>query len=664
MAIVKMRKLNLIAIAYDKDEILNALQRTNAAEITLHADAEHTKTLEVNVENGREYLASIEAALEALSSSVAARLREEGIKKSDVLKDGFDVSYSEFMEIARQKPEMDRLVERVDQQTKEKNRLKGELAKTVKEKNAASVYSEITQSLSSFGDTLHTRGRLGTVEVGAKDKLLAALADTELCHAETLAYTADTALVFVTSHRSVSSETDGILSSYSFAECPYKTEESGAEVYRGLCDRENALRARLQANDDETFAMKEEIRALKIYRDYLAFSLEKEETDDKLRATEKTFLLQAYVPSTAEEAVKEELRAVSDAIYMEFSDPTDEEEPPTLLKNNGLVSNFEGVTNTYSIPNYREFDPNAIMALFYSLFMGFIIGDIGYGVVMLFGGGFLWWKNRARPTGTSRLAGSFAVGGVFAVFWGILFNSFFGFSLLARSVMPNPQSDMWHLVGIAVPSVLIIAMVIGIGQLCVGYLCKAYQEFRRKNISDGIFGGLVWAVFSIGVALAIVGLTEEAKLSILAKIGGVMAGVALLIAVLTAGRKEKFFGKFTKGFGAAYGVINYASDILSYARLYGLMLSGAVIAQIIAQYSVNFITGGNLLLIALGVVLLVVGNAFNLVINLLGAYIHDARLQYVEFYGRFYEGNGELFKPLGSEHKYIYLLPAKAVSQC
>ena len=160
--------------------------------------------------------------------------------------------------------------------------------------------------------------------------------------------------------------------------------------------------------------------------------------------------------------------------------------------------------------------------------------------------------------------------------------------------------------------------------------------------------------------MAIVGLLEEAKLPILAKVGGLTAGGALLIAVLTAGRKEKFFGKFTKGFGAAYGVINYASDILSYARLYGLMLSGVVIAQIIAQYSVGFITGGNVLFIALGVLLLVVGNAFNLVMNLLGAYIHDARLQYVEFYGRFYEGNGELFKPLGSEHKYIYLLPAKA----
>ena len=125
--------------------------------------------------------------------------------------------------------------------------------------------------------------------------------------------------------------------------------------------------------------------------------------------------------------------------------------------------------------------------------------------------------------------------------------------------------------------------------------------------------------------------------------------------MFSAARKGKGFGRFTKSFGAAYGIINYASDILSYARLYGLMLSGAVVAQIISSAALGFFAGGNILLILLGVVLLVVGHAFNLVMNLLGAYIHDARLQYVEFYGRFFEGEGELFKPLGSSQKYIRL---------
>ena len=178
---------------------------------------------------------------------------------------------------------------------------------------------------------------------------------------------------------------------------------------------------------------------------------------------------------------------------------------------------------------------------------------------------------------------------------------------------------------------------------------------RRGYFWDGILDGLVWTVFSLGVGLAIAGLIDEAQMPLLAYIGGGTAGAMLLVAILTAGRKEKLLGKFTKGFGAAYGIINYASDILSYARLYGLMLSGAVIAGIVSDYSVRFIESGNVALIILAVILMVVGHGFNLAIGLLGAYIHDARLQYVEFYGRFYEGEGELFAPLGSSRKFIKL---------
>jgi V/A-type H+-transporting ATPase subunit I len=293
------------------------------------------------------------------------------------------------------------------------------------------------------------------------------------------------------------------------------------------------------------------------------------------------------------------------------------------------------------------------MGLFYSIFMGFIIGDAGYGILMFLGGGFLWWKGLKMPTGTSLMAGSVAIGGIFAIIWGLLFSSLFGFAVFEKSVMPNAQTDMWMLAGIRVPAVLIISMLIGVAHLTVGYVCKAVQEWRRGSFWDGMFDGIVWAIFSVGVAMAILGFTEEAGVPFLQTAGAVTAGGSLLLAMLTAGRKEKGFGKFTKGFGAAYGVINYASDILSYARLYGLMLSGAVIAGIIAGYASDFFASGNVAFIILGVVLLIIGNAFNLVMNLLGAYIHDARLQYVEFYGKFFEGEGVLFKPLGSDRKYI-----------
>ena len=335
--------------------------------------------------------------------------------------------------------------------------------------------------------------------------------------------------------------------------------------------------------------------------------------------------------------------------------------PPTLYKNNKIVSNFETITNMYSPVNSREFDPNGVLSFFYSLFLGFIMGDIGYGVLMVLGGGLIYFLKRKDDGGLKRMAAVFGIGGFFAIFWGVLFGSMFGLEVIAP-LMPDAKDDTWSVMGISIPAVLIIAMELGIVHLMAGYVCKAIQHMRRGHFWDGIFEGLVWAVFSIGVGVAVAGFVEQAKMPLLTYIGGGMAGASLLAAMLTAGRKEKFFGKITKGFGAAYGIINYVSDVLSYARLYGLMLSGAVIAEIIAEYTVignattvGFLVSGNPLLIILGIFIFVVGHVFNLAIGLLGAYIHDARLQYVEFFGRFYEGEGELFAPLGSNHKYIKL---------
>ncbi len=657
MAIVKMRKLHMVAMSYDKDTVLNALQRTGAVEVVLHADTQLAETPKVDAEALKSYAASVDSALSTLVLAVDAYEKEKGLT-STALKDGFDVTYSEFISIRDKKTEIDKTIEKILALTEKKNQAKAELSKANKEKESAGIYAGLTLPFVAFLDTAHTRARLGILSTTVADSVCKALEEMELCGVEVLNETNEEKLLFVTAHKSVASETDSVLASFGFTDCPYQGEQTGKEIYQACVDKEQALENTLIELEEETYALHGEIRLLKIYSDYLDFLLEKEEACGKMRETAHTFLLQAYLPVDAEERVREELEKSCQTVYLEFSDPTEADNPPTLLKNNRLVENFEGITNTYSAPHYREFDPNAIMSLFYSLFMGFIIGDAGYGLIMLLAGGWLWWKGRNRPTGLSRLAGAFAFGGVFAVVWGLLFNSLFGFAVLPKTVMPNPQTDQCSLAGISVPSVLIIAMLLGVVQIFAGYMCKAVQLWKRGDIFGGICEGVFWALFSVGVGLAIVGFVEEIHLPKLAIIGAITAGVSLVLAMLTAGRNEKLFGKFTKGFGAAYGVINYASDILSYARLYGLMLSGAVIAQIIATYSLQFILSGNIGLILLAVVLLLVGNAFNLVMNLLGAYIHDARLQYVEFYGRFFEGEGELFSPLGSTHKYVYLLPA------
>ncbi len=651
MAVAEMSKLNLVAMSYDKDSVLNALQRTNAAEVKLHYEAENTVALTADCEEMREYLSNVENALNRLSSAIESYNKDNKIK-SDVLKDGFDVSYSDFMSAKDMKWDMDALVEKVNLLYNGGKELSVELSKLKRTISSAEIYSTVKLPLKN-SDTLHTKIRMGTLPANSKDSFISSFSDG-LCAFSVLAENSDGVLISAAYHKSIGAEAESILQEAGFVPCPFDGESTGEEVFLGLKEREAEILNSLKQNSEETYALSNRIHDLKIYCDYLGFELEKQELAEKMRATQATVLIEAYVPKESEEQIKEVLEGTSNAVYYEFSSPADDEIPPTLLKNNKVVKNFEAVTNMYSPVSYREFDPNTVMALFYSLFLGFIMGDVGYGLLMSVLGGTVYFLSK-RDTGLKRLAGVFAVGGIFAIIWGFLFNSLFGIQLPYKPPLPDAQGDMWQLMGIKIPAVLIISLLIGALQLCAGYVCKTVQCFRRKQIADGILDGMVWAFFTLGVGLAIVGLIDDFNVKILAYVGGIIAGVMLVTAMLTAGRKEKLLGKFTKGFGAAYGVINFASDVLSYARLYGLMLSGAVIAQIVSSYAIGFITGGNAALAILGVVLMVVGHAFNLAIGLLGAYIHDARLQYVEFYGRFYEGEGELFAPLGSKHKYIYL---------
>lgn len=653
--IVKMKKLNLVGMAYEKDAVLNALQRTGAVEVKLHREEEHSVPLPPADGELSSYHASLEDALERLTQAADAYAKEhKGAARP--AKDGFEVSYEEFMAAANDRARMDGLIARVNALTDKKAETRAALAKAERTFAAAAIYRTVEEPLSAYTGTAHTRVFFGTLPFNAWENIKGAL--PALSEGKVLAQEDDQVLVLLVLHKSCAEEGEALLSGTGFTSCPFEGEETGSALYARLKGECEALAKELDALEEEMAGLGSETRALKIYCDYIGYEAEKAALDEKLRATERTFLLEAFVPEDAEEAVRRELSEAG-TVYLEFSEPTEDEELPTLCKNNAVVSDFESLTNTYSVPNAREMDPNTVMSVFYSVFMGFIMADIGYGLLMMLGGGWLKYKNRGRKGGLGALAGVFAIGGIFAVIWGFLFNSLFGITLPIPTVLPNAQSDMWTFAGIGIPAVLVIAMLLGIVQLLAGYICKAVQCWRRGEVLDGILDGVVWAIFSLGAGLAIAGLVEEWNIPILVTVGGITAGVTLVIAMIAAGRREKFFGKLSKGFGTLYGIINYMSDILSYARLYGLMLSGAVIAQIVSQYAVGFITGGGVLAV-LGVLLMLVGHVFNLAIGLLGAYIHDARLQYVEFYGRFYEGEGELFVPLGSKHEHVFVKPYAA----
>ena len=207
MAISKMKKLHLVAMSQEKDAILNALGATNAVEITTHADVEYARTIESNTDELREELVALEAALAALSAQVENHDKETGEKTLE-LKDGFDVTYSQFISAQESGEEMRALAEKINGLIDEKNRLKNELVKAKRAVVAAEIYRGLTVPFNAFTDTAKTRVRLGTVSSSVREACLNALLERELCEAEILASDSDNALLFVAAHKSVATEAD------------------------------------------------------------------------------------------------------------------------------------------------------------------------------------------------------------------------------------------------------------------------------------------------------------------------------------------------------------------------------------------------------------------------------------------------------------------------
>ncbi len=663
MAIAEMSKLRLFGISYEKQRLLDALSRTGAVQIKSidrESDTAEISTVET-AEKAHAILsqkiAEYASAADFIADTVAEMERKD--RSAERLRDYQFLTHQEFDEILFQEEELRLTASQVNQLRGEQSERESERNRLLNEIGQLKAFSGVRIPFSRIKDTKHAVLALGTISAEGFRGIKSFVESLELTCLETCGSTSQGGfVVFLASHRTESDRLLAKLSELGFVKCPFAFSVTVDERTRELTEKIQELDRADQELRKQVYAYKNRWSALKILIDRLSFELEKIDSSDQFRTTRTTFELEAYVPKECQEAVREAVDGVTEAAYYEFTEPQDTDNPPTLMKNNKVVRQFEFITNMYSVPNYRELDPNTIMSIFFMLFFGLIMADIGYGLILFGGCLFLAMRNR-RDTGSRRLLYILAFGGVTTMIFGLLFGSFFGFtheqaSWIPASVMPDPQAES--------EKFLLYCLAAGVIQIMVGFILKGIQLIRQGDALGGLFEGFTWAVFFIGLLLAAVSLFGEtigvqAPQSLL-WIGAGICGVTVLIEIFTAGRKSRGFGKFTKGFGAVYGIINYFSDILSYARLFGLMLSGAIIGNIVSEMSLDMIAGGGFGSIA-GILVLLIGHAFNLAMGVLGAYIHDSRLQYIEFFSRFYEGEGELFRPLGSQYEYVQLVPEK-----
>jgi len=302
------------------------------------------------------------------------------------------------------------------------------------------------------------------------------------------------------------------------------------------------------------------------------------------------------------------------------------------------------VTEMYVYPAYDGLDPNPLMAPFFILFFGLMMADMAYGLLMLLGGWFLLKKLKATGT-MGHMGGLLVLCGVSTFIFGALTGGFFGDFIpqLAKIIDPNSNVQLPYLFTPLTDTLAILvgSLVLGVIQIITGMAISVVYKCRNGDWVDALWNEITWWIVLAGAALAILGIGNVAGYPAVLLVG-------LVMLVYGSTRNAKGFGKVTALIGAVYnGVSGYFSDILSYARLMALMLAGAVIAQVFN--TLGSVTGN-----VIGfVVISLIGNALNLALNLLGCYVHDLRLQCLEFFGRFYKEGGRQFRPMAFETKYV-----------
>jgi len=386
----------------------------------------------------------------------------------------------------------------------------------------------------------------------------------------------------------------------------------------------------------------------------------------ELVRSQATFQLEGWLPADKEEAVTKAVSSVTDAYYLDVRDPDEGEVPPSYVENKPFVTPFEQVTNLYSRPDPNGIDATPYMTPFYVLMFGMMMSEAGYGIVLSLLC-YLFLKLK-KPTGAT--AGFTRVlfwGGLSTIVWGVLIGTFFGldFDVVfgTINVFPLILDPMTDPIGM-----LIICFSLGFLHILFGLFLKMKVAFSRGDWKTAIYDSLSWVLILIGLVVFGISGVIAGMPAIVGKAGMYMALLGAVMILLFKGRESKNpVGRTAQGLFELYQISGYLSDILSYSRLFALGIATGVIATVFNNLCAMLMTSPNIILKILGtaiaVVLLIILQGFGIAINTLGAFVHTARLQYVEFYGKFYEPGGRTFQPLGYRTKHVRITDETSVTE-
>lgn len=383
-------------------------------------------------------------------------------------------------------------------------------------------------------------------------------------------------------------------------------------------------------------------------------------SSDKIKATEKmpensrVFYIKGYIAQRDADKTKAYLEKKCDAA-VSISEPQESEDVPVILSNNFFAAPLENITGMYSLPGKYDPDPTGVMAFFYYFFFGMMLSDAGYGLLMVIATGSMLLFNKKLEKKTKNMCLMYLFCGLSTVFWGAMYGSWFGDMInVVRTEflsLPEIRLYIWMEPVNSLMELMVYCFLFGLVHLFTGVAVKAVSDWKNGDKKAAFCDSIPTYLTVLGIAPIFFGLFTDVP-PILSKIGTPVLIAGLILVILTGGRNARSIGgKIGGGLYEVYNLIGgYLGDVLSYARLLALGLSTGVIAEVMNMLGV--LPENRVLKIIMFCVVAVVGHIANFAINVIGAYVHTNRLQYVEFFGKFYEGGGRAFVPFKADTEY------------
>ncbi len=653
MAIMTMKRLRLMTVRTQKEALMRELERFGFVEVSA-PDAEledrglfHESSDVTSLKSRQNLISNAIALLDRYSPQKSPLLSSRPPVDADTLLD--DARLEAATDVAKRIAGLEDEIRRL---TADENRQKSLM-------EAVAPWMELDLPLDTQGT--ETSALLwGSLPARVSLDAVSAAVEEASEEAEVFEVSADRSAraVLVVCIREAVAEVLDALRPFAFTAISFPGESRTAK--EASAQAENRLQ--ILAEEKEALRLKiageaEHRNMLKLAADIASAAIARAEAEAQLMGLKSTVVMQGWVPAEKET----ELARVLDRFdcAWETEDPSPEEYPevPVKLKNNRFTDALNMVTNMYSLPAYGSVDPNPVMAPFFILFYGLMMADMGYGLIMMAAALVAMAKLKPRG-GTLSFCRLLLYGGISTFIMGALTGGFFG---NAPEIIAGMFGSTWKgLPALFSPvrdsnMVLYGAMVLGVLHLNTGMVVNFVKRTKRGDLMGAVFEeGSQWIIL-LGGVLLLLQMFVFKKASLLHTIGIAVIILGAVMLLYGSTRGATGFGKITAPFGCIYNTLTgWFGDVLSYSRIMALMLAGGVVAQVFntiaAMPSANGVT------VVSGIVFIVIfliGHALNFALNLLGCFVHDLRLQCLEFFGKFYEDGGKPFAPLGFRTRYF-----------